>query len=203
MSDLKTRQTLLQRIKDRGDQAAWEEFVEIYAPVIYHFTLGRGLPPADAADVVQEVMRSVAGAMAGFDYDPGKGSFRSWLFTVVRNQIASHFRHKSRRPKTTGRTTAMRMAENESADAGGEDVWEREYRRQMFAWAAEKVRGEFGEATWAAFWRTAVLEEGASAVAADLGMSKASVYVAKSRAVKRIRETIAAVADERWERETR
>jgi RNA polymerase sigma-70 factor (ECF subfamily) len=199
MADLKTRQTLLWRIRDPEDQAAWEEFVEIYAPVIYHFTVGRGLAPADAADIVQEVMKSLAGAMKSFEYEPDKGTFRSWLFTIVRNQIASHFRYKSRRLKTTGRTTAMKLAEAQSLEEGDENVWDREYRKQMFAWAAAKVRPEFGEATWSAFWRTAVLDEDATQVAEELGLSKASVYVAKSRAVKRIRETIAAVADDRWE----
>src|SRR5262245_8475014 len=82
-----TRASLLVRIRDGSDRDAWQQFVEVYAPVVYRYARRRGLQDADAADLMQEVMRSVAAAAGRLDYDPTRGSFRGWLFTVTRNKL--------------------------------------------------------------------------------------------------------------------
>src|SRR5262252_8431765 len=82
-----TRASLLVRIRNSHDQDAWRQFVGLYAPVIYGFARKRGLQDADAADVMQDVLRSVAGAAARLNYDPARGSFRGWLYTVARNKV--------------------------------------------------------------------------------------------------------------------
>jgi RNA polymerase sigma factor (sigma-70 family) len=82
-----TRVSLLVRLRDGSNHVAWREFMQIYGPVVYGFARSRGLQDADAADLMQEVMRSVIGAMGRFDYDRNQGTFRGWLFTVTRNKI--------------------------------------------------------------------------------------------------------------------
>src|SRR5215472_3471826 len=82
-----TRPSLLLRIRDAGDRLAWEQFVSLYAPMIYRFVRRRGLQDADAADVTQEVLRVVAAKAGRLEYDPTRGSFRAWLFTVTRNTL--------------------------------------------------------------------------------------------------------------------
>src|SRR5437588_509207 len=79
-----TRASLLVRIRDGRDRDAWRQFVRLYAPVVYGFARKRGLQDADAADLMQEVFRSVAAAAGRLDYDPARGTFRSWLYTVTR-----------------------------------------------------------------------------------------------------------------------
>src|SRR5690348_4768465 len=91
-----TRASLLVRLRDTSDGEAWQEFVHLYAPVIYGFARKRGLQDADAADVMQDVLRSVSAAVPRLEYDPGRGSFRGWLFTVTRNKILN-FLDSSRR----------------------------------------------------------------------------------------------------------
>src|SRR5690242_10686647 len=82
-----TRVTLLTRIRDGQDVDAWREFVQIYGPVVYRFARNRGLQDADAADLMQDVLRSVARNAPKMEYDPGRGTFRGWLYTVTRNKI--------------------------------------------------------------------------------------------------------------------
>lgn len=193
-----TRQTLLVRLREEGDDRSWSEFVEIYTPMLYHFFLGRGLQDADAADLGQEVMRSVARAMAGFEYDPEKGTFRSWLYAIARNKLNDFFNKRSRQPQGSGRTTVMNLVENtEANDRSLEDHFELEHRRRLYEWASAKVRPSYASHNWEAFERVALHQEDAITVAKDLGLSVGAVYVAKSRITSRLRETIESI-DGEW-----
>ena len=142
--DLKTRATLLIRIRDAADGASWSEFVELYTPLIYRFCASRGVAEADIPDVTQETMRRVATAIRKFEYDPERGKFRSWLFQVTYSRLARHFEKKNRQPQGSGRTTVHRMLEETPSEQVEAD-WDLEYRRQMFDWAAERVKAEFEE----------------------------------------------------------
>src|SRR5262249_56151209 len=82
-----TRASLLVRLRDPRDGAAWREFVERYGPVVYGYVRKQGLQDADAADLCQDVLAAVAGAVGRLNYDPNRGSFRNWLFTVVRRKL--------------------------------------------------------------------------------------------------------------------
>lgn len=198
MRDLETRKTLLLRIRDSDDDRAWAEFLDLYSPVVFGFCRKRGLQEADAADVVQEVMKNVSQHIGKFDYDERKGTFRSWLFTVTRNELNRFFRGLRVRPAGAGRTTLMRLLENQP-DPGAERDWDAEYNRQLFHWAARRVKPEFTDRTWSAFWKSAIEQKKAAEVASELEMSLGATYIAKSRVLVRIGETIEAVAGE-WDR---
>jgi RNA polymerase sigma-70 factor (ECF subfamily) len=183
-----TRPSLLLRIRDSSDRQAWSEFVEIYAPLVYGFASRHGLQDADAADLTQDVLRSVAGAVGRFHYEPGRASFRGWLFTVVRNRLSNFIRGEQRRGRTKNGPAAQQALAEVAAPA--EDVaglWDREYERRLFDWAAEQVRADCREQTWQAFWRTAVEGKGGQEVARELGMSTAAVYLAKRRVMERLK----------------
>ncbi len=192
MGQYDTRATLLIRVRDAGDRSAWGQFVEIYTPMLHAYCMRRGLQSADAADVVQDTMRAVARAIAAFEYDPERGTFRSWLYTVARNKLNNHFAKAAREPGVA-RDGLEALPEVGEEDR---DAWELEYRRQMFHWAAAKVRGQFRAETWDAFWRTAVDDEPVDSVAEALGMKRGAIYVARSRVIARLRETIEQVAGE-------
>ena len=187
-----TRASLLMRIRDAGDQEAWQQFVGLYAPVVYGFARKRGLQDADAADVMQDVLRSVSTAADKLNYDRGRGTFRGWLYTVSRNKVFNFLeanRHKlGRGSGDTGarqRLEAVASPEWELAES-----WEGEYERSLAAVAMERVHGEVEPATWQAFWQTAVEGRSAREAGASLGMSAGAVYVARSRVLARIREEV-------------
>ena len=190
-----TSPTLLQRLRTPEDAAAWAQFVELYAPLLHRHALARGLQPADACDVVQDAMRGIFLALPRFDYRPDKARFRSWLYRVAENQVRQFLRHGRRRPAGDGRTTLMHAAEVQQAvqdEAAAEARWQDDYQRRLFAWAVEKVQPEFAPRIWSAFWRTAVENEAPEAAAEALGMTRAAVYMARSRCVARLRQFIAA-----------
>src|SRR5437763_1163746 len=152
-----TRASLLIQIRDGTNQAAWQEFVGLYAPVVYGFARKRGLQDADAADLMQDVLRSVAVAAPRLEYDRSRGTFRGWLFTVTRNKVFNFLDGQRHLPRGTGDSGAQRRLEEEPGRDGLPDAdWEREYQKRLSARAMEQVRGEFQPATWQAFWGTAV-----------------------------------------------
>src|SRR5262245_44897864 len=151
-----TRASLLLRLRDGHDREAWRQFVELYAPLVYGFARNRGLQDADAADLMQEVLRAVSGAAGRLDYDPARGTFRSWLFTVTRNKLINFHERNKRQAQPAGDSGTRRLLEEQPGTDGQEQQWEHEYRRQLSARAMELVRGEFQESTWRAFWMAAV-----------------------------------------------
>lgn len=187
-----TRQSLLVRLKDPADATAWRTFVDVYAPAVFAFARRHGLQPADAADLTQDVCRNVATALKSFAYDPDRGRFRGWLFTVVRNQLKMFRRAEARHALAP--TDAAHLADvPEATDA---EVWDLECRRRLFAWACERVRPTVAPATWQAFWRTAVDGASGETVAKETGLTAAAVYLAKSRVLAKLRQMVANVDQE-------
>jgi RNA polymerase sigma-70 factor (ECF subfamily) len=192
-----TRASLLVRIRDGQDTEAWQQFVQLYAPLVYGFARRRGLQDADAADLMQEVLRSVALAAERLQYDPKRGTFRSWLFTVTRSKLYNLLDGQRRHVRGTGDSAAQeRLDEQASRDGDGEAVWEKEYQARLAAVAMERVRGEFHDPTWRAFVLTAVEGKPAREAGHVLDMSPGAVYVAKSRVLARLREEIQKLQEE-------
>ncbi len=182
-----THETLLTRLSDPQDQAAWQEFVGIYQPVVYRLARRRGLQDADAADVTQRVLWSVA--RAADRWQPGKehGRFRGWLATVTSNAVINLLTRERWR-QASGRTTVLELL-NETAEPNNElnQIWLHERRLQLFRSAAESVKQEVSEQAWQAFHRTAVDGAPAQEVAAELNKSVGAIYAMRSRVLAKIR----------------
>ena len=181
-----TRASLLVRIRDQRDGTAWGQFVESYSPLIYGFGRKHGLQDADAVDLTQEVLRIVARTAERFEYDAKLGSFRGWLFTIVRNELRTWLSRQQRIIVGNGEQRLEDLADDATESA----LWDQDHERRLFAWAAEQVRLEVQPATWQAFWRTAVEGQSGKDVADELEMSIAAVYLAKSRVMARLKELV-------------
>src|SRR5688572_30566424 len=173
-----TRVTLLNRLRDGTDSDAWREFIHLFGPVVYGFARNRGLQDADAADLMQEVLRSIARNADKMEYDPKRGTFRGWLYTVTRNKIYNFLNGQRNRPRGTGDSAAQERLDSVPDKADDPDAdWDLEYQRQVSAKAMDRVKHEFQKSTWEAFWRTAVDGRPAGDVGGELGMSTGAVYV--------------------------
>jgi len=138
--------------------------------------------------VTQDVLRSVAGAAKKLEYDPRRGSFRGWLFTVVRNRLRDFWAGQARQCQGTGDPDAdQRLQELPAPEEDQQAEWEQEYEQQLFHWAAAQVRADFQDSTWQAFWQTAVQGKSGKVVAKGLGMTVAAVYLAKARVITRLK----------------
>lgn len=192
-----TRYSLLVRIQDPQDHAAWLEFLAIYEPLVYGLARRRGLQDADARDLCQDVFRAVAKAVRGWTPNPERGSFRGWLFRIARNLLINHLRHERRQTRATGDTDVQRLldAQPASGDEHARTI-EFEYRKRLFQVAAQGIEAEFMAATWQAFWQTAVESLPVVRVAEALEMSVGAVYIARSRVLARLRQRVQQIAGE-------
>lgn len=186
-----TRPSLLIRLRDAQDRQAWSEFVGIYAPLVYAFAQRHRLQDADAADLTQDVLRAVAGAIKRLDYDPRKGSFRGWLFTIVRNKLRTFLSRRGRPGQGSGDSDQQRrLADLPAREPEDSALWNQAYERRLFEWACEQIRGDFQDSTWQAFRLTAIEGMSGKEASRQLGLSTAAVYLAKRRVMVRLRETI-------------
>jgi RNA polymerase sigma-70 factor (ECF subfamily) len=180
-----TRASLLLRLQQPDDERAWQEFVEIYQPLIERLATRYGLQPADAQDISQEVLTRVAKAISEWEHDPARGTFRGWLTRVTRNLTIEQLRTRARRPLTNPESGQL-----EQFQCGADSIFQLEQQRELFGWAARKARDQFVPTTWQAFWLTAVEQQSPSQVAEQLGLSTGAVYIARSRVMARLRELI-------------
>jgi RNA polymerase sigma-70 factor (ECF subfamily) len=185
-----TRPSLLIRIRNTQDKEAWLQFVQIYGPVVYGYGRKHGLQDADAADLMQEVLHAVSAAAGRLDYDPRRGSFSGWLFTVAHHKLCDLLTRRNRQGQGSGDTGLHEWLGQQPARQEDVDRWDQEYERRLFTWAAEQVREHFQDSTWQAFWQTAVEGRSGQAVAQELKMTVAAVYLAKSRVMARLRAQI-------------
>jgi RNA polymerase sigma factor (sigma-70 family) len=188
-----TRPSLLVRLRDRQDGLAWRQFVELYGPFLYGYARRQGLQDADAADLSQEVLTAVAGAVGRLEYNPDKGSFRNWLFTIVRRRLSDWKEHQLKVTRGSGDSDVKQFLEQRPHPADSNLGWDAEWERSLFTCACERVRGEVNEATWLAFWRTAVEGQPGKRVAAELGLTMSAVYNARSRVLARLKEAVQAL----------
>ena len=197
MSGPSTSKTLLYELRDAEKDVAWSRFVDLYLPVIQDFCSSRGLQRSDAHDVSQEVLKAVVRAIQQFEYDPDKGTFKAWLYRVVRSKLANFFAKSAKQPKGTGRTTVHHMLEQLPAETPDEEAaWNLQYQKRLLHWATEQVALEVDEKSFEAFRRTTFGDESVRDVAAELGITAGAIYTAKHRIIKRIRETVQSVSGE-------
>ncbi|MCE9548494.1 MAG: sigma-70 family RNA polymerase sigma factor [Planctomycetia bacterium] len=188
-----TRVSLLVRLRDGTNHDAWQEFARLYSPVIYGFARKRGLQDADAADLMQEVMRSVSSAIGRLEYDRSAGTFRGWLFTITRNKVFNFLSARRIRPQASGDTTTNRLLASQPAASEESDAWELEYQRRVASLALERIKSAFQEKTWRAFTLTAIDGIAAAEAASQTGLSPGAVYVAKSRVLARLKEEVESI----------
>ncbi len=186
-----TRISLILRLPRSADGAAWREFIELYEPLIVRFARARGLKTHDAQELVQRVFVAVAGAVERWEPDPERGSFRSWLFRIARNQLIKQVTARSREKSVGGTSNFVKLHQQLPGSASELDAGiEREYRQAVFALAAERVRAAVKPLTWQAFGMSMIDEIPMQQVADELKMSLGAVYIARSRVIAKLREVV-------------
>src|SRR5262245_4712396 len=194
---LETRRSLLSRMGHLDDQESWKTFFELYWRILYNVARRAGLDDPDAQDVVQDTVMAVAKEMPAFHYDPARGSFKHWLFRIVRRRVADHLRRLYRQPSqvtmTAATLDASPLPDGESVERRIDEMWDLEWERSVLDAAIARVRTEVNPKHFQVFDYCVLKEWPVAKVARTLGINAAQVYLARHRvsaAVKRAARTI-------------
>jgi RNA polymerase sigma factor (sigma-70 family) len=194
-----TRQSLLSRLKDRDDQESWKVFFDTYWRLIYRAALRAGLTDAEAQDVVQETVLSVLKSMPGFEYDPAKGSFKSWLMRLTGWRITDQLRKRDRglNRKTAPAGTSTRTATIERvpdpAGPGLEALWDKEWETNLLTAALERVKKKVDPKHYQIYDLHVVKKWPVSRVARTLKLNPGQIYLVKHRLNLLVKKEIASL----------
>jgi len=194
-----TRDSLLSRLKDWGDDASWREFFNTYWKLVYGVALKAGLTEQEAEEVVQETVITVARRIPDFEYNPAVCSFKTWLLNLTRWRIVDQLRKRKPtgpsarfHPEATARTaTVERVADPASLDLDA--VWDREWEHQILEAAIQRVKLQVNPEHYQIFHLCVFKEWPVKKVANELGVSAAQVYLVKHRVGAGLKKEIKAM----------
>jgi RNA polymerase sigma-70 factor (ECF subfamily) len=191
-----TRRSLLTRLKNWDDHDGWKRFFDTYWKLIYGAAIKSGLSDAEAQDVVQETVISVAKKMNEFKYDPALGSFKGWLLTLTRWRITDQFRQRPRQehirresPDDLNRTSIIESLPDEQG-LQLDTIWEAEWQNNLMAAAIERVKRKVGARQYQMFDLYVIKQWTVEDVVKTLKVSADQVYQAKSRITPLIRKEV-------------
>ncbi|UCE61212.1 MAG: sigma-70 family RNA polymerase sigma factor [Phycisphaerales bacterium] len=182
-----TRISFVDRLRGGHDQNTWMEFHRRYGELLLSYARRLGASPDKAEDVVQDVEMYLFKALDRFHHFGRKGSFRAYLRTAVMHAVGRRASQQARQealldPRAFD--TLADKADSEDAD------WEREQYLHLVRWGLRMIAKEFEPKTLEAFRLHVLTERPAAETAKDLDISIDSVYQAKSRVLRRLRERI-------------
>lgn len=185
-----TSQSLLARLSQPDDEDAWRRFVELYEPLLKYWLRRFPLQPADAADLLQDILTALLAALPSFERRPG-ARFRGWLWTLTLNKYRERSRKLAARPERSG----MPEVEQACVESQVVAIEDDEYRQYLVRRSMELLRCEIEPMTWKACWEFVANSRPAVEVAAELGISVNAVYLAKSRVLRRLRVELEGLCD--------
>lgn len=181
-----TRISLILRLPNAADAAAWEEVVQIYGPLVFRLARRQGLQRVDADDLVQEVFTAVSKQVEQWLQRTDRGPFRAWMLRIARNIAVNLL---TRRPlggaAVGGSWQGLSQIEGHASEVSSQ--FDLEYQQEVFRWAAEQVRQSVAESTWLSFQLTHIDQLPVAEAAVKLGISPGAVYIARCRVMNRLR----------------
>jgi RNA polymerase sigma-70 factor (ECF subfamily) len=186
-----TSSSLVARIRDKEPEA-WTRLVQLYSPLVYRWCQRYGLQEADMADVGQDVFRTVAQSIADFHHDQTGDSFRGWLHAITCSRVLDFLRRRAREVVGAGGSDVRdQMLQVPGSDADSDEKDREDDKLVLLRSALELVLASCKEDTRQAFLKVVIEGRRPAEVAQELGMTANTIYLAKSRILRRIREEFA------------
>jgi RNA polymerase sigma-70 factor (ECF subfamily) len=193
---LKTRRSLISRLRNVGDQDAWQEFFDTYWKLIYSVARKAGCTEQEAEDVVQETTVTVTKCIQEYRYDPKVCSFKNWLRQKTQWRIIDQVRKRPPKfvegcapPSDTSNTPPIeRIPDPETLEL--DSVWDQEWQKNLIDAAMERVKGRVKPEHYQIFYLSAVRHLGPKRIAETMGVSFAQVYVVRHRVAALVRKEV-------------
>jgi RNA polymerase sigma factor (sigma-70 family) len=131
---------------------------------------------------------SLLKALDGFTYDAGKGRFRAYLRVAVIRAMARRAGKQAKQGEVVDPHTFDYLSAVDEANSDGH--WETEWRAHRLRWALREVAASFEPVTLDAFRMHVLAGRSVKETAEALAISEASVYQAKSRVLKQVKQRL-------------
>ncbi len=191
-----TRFTLLERLKDPRDAAAWDDFYQFYWELITGWAMRLGCDRARAEDIFQETMICLLRKLQDFEYDPGRGSFRGLLKTITRSRVLDMFRREGRYKMMEDVTSEPEFKKTEpvpGVEIDDDLVWMQTILQQ----ALRKCYSKIDQDTYKSFCLYVLEGEPVDTVCRKLSISRpGTVYQQKSRFLKLLEKEFFALLED-------
>jgi len=193
-----TSMTLLDKARQHNE-AAWETIVKLYTPLVYRWCKRAGMGYHDIENLSQEVFTVAYRKLDRFQKESDSDSFRGWLYTLVRNKRIDWLRKHKNDVDAVGGSQVM-LLQQQIPDATWEDSEELEDSEQedvfLFNQAIQLIRQEFGPRDQKIIESLLCENQDPREVAVQLGISRNTIYIVKSRVMRRLREEFAGLFGE-------
>lgn len=176
-----TRASLLLRIRNREDSAAWETFDGIYRPMLQRFAVARGLSVDAADEIAQQCMTAIHQHIDGFEYDPEKGRFKAWLRTMAGNKIRNMLRDRRDVQAESAQIHGL-SSDGESPDEVFDKLWMQQHLWHCLRQLEKQVEPE----TYQAYIHYVIDQWPVEKVCQTLGLSPNNVYTIKWRMTEKV-----------------
>ncbi len=189
-----TSHSLLMRA-GAGDESAWQRFVALYQPMIRGWLVRFSIHRQEVDDLTQDVLAVMVRELRNFTPSGRCGAFRSWLRTITVNRAREFWRAGKGRARAAGGSMLEMIEQLEDPVSALSAEWDAEHDAHVLRQLLILMEQEFEEKTVRAFRRLVLDERRAAEVAAELGMSVAAIYAAKSRVLQRLRQEAKGLLD--------
>jgi RNA polymerase sigma-70 factor (ECF subfamily) len=190
-----TSQSLLDRLQKHQDPQAWQRLLSAYEPWLRAWLSRHQLQPADVDDLVQNILTVVNQNLPAFVHNGQPGAFRSWMRTILVNQVRHFLRTRRHRQALGGEALPHELGQIEDPRSDARRHWDQEHDQQLVRRLLASVQSDFHPQTWEIF-RLLVLENlPAAEVARRCQVQRNSVYVAKARVLTRLRQELRGLLD--------
>lgn len=190
---LKTRWTLVKRLKDLDDSKSWTTFYDTYANLIYGFALKAGLNHTEAQEALQETVIEVSKRIPRFHAERKSGSFKSWLCKLASWKIGDQFKKRRRNQRLTANGTTETESNpfeldtfvDPSTSSELERLWVSEWENHLIYRTLAALDRQVPTEHYQIFLLLVRDEAAPASVAESFGYSVSRIYVIKHRISKR------------------
>jgi RNA polymerase sigma-70 factor (ECF subfamily) len=196
-STLRTRASLLFRLRNWEDAKSWGEFYGLYRKLVYGFSRRAGLTHEEAEEVTQDVFTRVAKTIQDFESNPDRGSFRGWLMQLTRWRVTDKFRSRPDLPKPHRRPDGEQSAAGTMTisripnPAQDQKIWDIEWRNQLLEAAMERLSRRVKAKHFQIFDFHIRQHWPVARISRELGVNPAFVYLITHRLSKQLKEEVA------------
>ncbi|MGE0480037.1 MAG: RNA polymerase sigma factor [Phycisphaerae bacterium] len=188
--DWLTTSTILERLHDFRDQEMWQRFAQRFRRPLASFVRRFGLTQEEIDDVVQETLLAFAEAYRAGRYDRNAGRLSSWLFGIAYRQAANAQRSRARRREHVVEAAHASFLDRVPDESEAQAAWDADWEQAALDAALTQLRGEVAAHTFRVFELVVRAGRSPDEAAAELGMTRDAVYVAKHRVLKRLGELV-------------